>query len=779
MASKDLNVVLGLKVENFQRGIRKAQRSMNRFANQMRSAGQSLTTNVTLPIVAIGGNAIRVAAQFESAMNQVAAVSGATGKDFKDLENLAKQLGETTSFSASQAAEGMSFLAMAGLEVNDILQSMPGVLNLAAAGQMDLAQASDIASNILTGFGKDASEMNQAVDVLAKTFTSSNTNLVQLGEAMAYVAPVAASAGLQFEEVSAAVGLLGNAGIQASMAGTSLRGAISRLLNPTSEAQKILDELGITALDASGKIRPLNEIIQMLEESGATTGQIMQLFGQYAGPGMSALVSQGSDALRSLTSELENSGGTAQKIADKQLEGLNGSLKRLQSAFEGLMITIAESGLLDAATALITDLTNAVGKLAVKFRNLSPDSQKMAVAIAAVTAAIGPLLLVVSSIVKSFSVLSGIVLSTTGVVIGVVAGLVVLYYKFDDVRRIVNAVGETFLDFIQLSFNVGKAIVSLAKSKFYALTGQTDKASAAMVEFSETIEKIPERLEDLADFNTTDTTNKINELGKHLKDVFKDAVGSVNGYLGGIGSGTTPTDMSTKAPAKSTMPSGIGLGLPDNENTGGILTRNQDLLKGYYDIYMNSIDTLMQQNENRLAQEQELLELEKQKQQAHTITNTIISATQTITDSLFNAMEQGKNVFKSLTDSIKQMVVQLIKAVAQAALFSAILSLIPGGSFVGKILGSVGLATGKGSFGANFKGMLGLASGGLVTGPTMALVGEGSGTSLSNPEVVAPLDKLRSMLSGTINNNGFVASTKLQGSDLLLVVERAERNRNR
>ena len=196
MASKDLNVVLGLKVENFQRGIRKAQRSMNRFANQMRSAGQSLTTNVTLPIVAIGGNAIRVAAQFESAMNQVAAVSGATGKDFKDLENLAKQLGETTSFSASQAAEGMSFLAMAGLEVNDILQSMPGVLNLAAAGQMDLAQASDIASNILTGFGKDASEMNQAVDVLAKTFTSSNTNLVQLGEAMAYVAPVAASAGL-------------------------------------------------------------------------------------------------------------------------------------------------------------------------------------------------------------------------------------------------------------------------------------------------------------------------------------------------------------------------------------------------------------------------------------------------------------------------------------------------------------------------------------------------------------------------------------------------------
>ena len=778
MASKDLNVVLGLQVENFQKGIRKAQKSMERFARQMKSTGQSLTTNVTLPIVAIGGNALRTAAQFESAMNQVAAVSGATGKDFKDLESLAKDLGETTSFSASQAAEGMSFLAMAGLSVNDILESMPGVLNLAAAGQMDLAQASDIASNILTGFGKDASEMNQAVDVLAKTFTSSNTNLVQLGEAMAYVAPVAASAGLQFEEVSAAVGLLGNAGIQASTAGTTLRAAISRLLSPTAEAQKILNELGISALDSSGNLLPLNEIIQLLQESGASTGQIMELFGMQAGPGISALVSQGSDALRTLTSELENSGGTAQKIADKQLEGLNGSLKRLQSAFEGLMISIAESGLLDAATALITDLTNAVGKLAVKFRALSPDSQKMAVAIAAVTAAVGPLLIVVSSVVKSFSVLSGIVLSTTGVIIGVVAALVVLYYKFEDVRKIVNAVGETYLDFIQLSYNVGKAIVSLAKSKFYALTGQTDKASEAMVDFSETIEKIPEKLEDLADFKTTDTTNKINELGKHLEDVFKNAVGNVNGYLGGIGSGTTPTDMSTEAPAKAIMPSGVGLGLPDNEETGGILTRNQDLLKGYYDIYLNSIDTLMQQNENRIAQEEHLIELEKQKQQGQTITNAILSVTENITNSLFNAMEQGKNVFKALTNSIKQMIVQLIKAVAQAALFSAILSLIPGGSFVGGLLSKIGLTTGKGSFGANFKGMLGLASGGLVTGPTMALVGEGSGTSLSNPEVVAPLDKLRSML-GNMNEGRYIAETRIQGSDLLLSIERAERNRNR
>ena len=464
MASKDLNVVLGLQVENFQKGIRKAQRSMEKFARQMKSTGQSLTTNVTLPIVAIGGNALRTAAQFESAMNQVAAVSGATGKDFKDLESLAKDLGETTSFSASQAAEGMSFLAMAGFEVNDILESMPGVLNLAAAGQMDLAMASDIASNILTGFGKDASEMANAVDVLAKTFTSSNTNLVQLGEAMAYVAPVANSAGLQFEEVSAAVGLLGNAGIQASMAGTALRGAISRLLSPTAESEKILNRLGITALDSAGNLLPLNKIIEQLEKSGATTADILTIFGDRAGPGISALVDQGSESLRELTKELENSGGTAQDIADKQLEGLNGALKRLQSAFEGLMITIADSGLLDAATRLIERLTESVGKLAERWRKLAPEVQENILLIIGIAAALGPLLMIFgnlvtvgASLVGTFAKISKGILTGSATftkiipIIGTVITLLIGMYKNSE--RFRNSIGPL----LSSIGNLGKA----------------------------------------------------------------------------------------------------------------------------------------------------------------------------------------------------------------------------------------------------------------------------------------------------------------------------------
>jgi len=830
MASKDLNVILGLQVENFQKGIRKAQRSMEKFARQMKSTGQSLTTNVTLPIVAIGGNALRTAAQFESAMNQVAAVSGATGKDFKDLESLAKDLGETTSFSASQAAEGMSFLAMAGLSVNDILESMPGVLNLAAAGQMDLAQASDIASNILTGFGKDASEMNQAVDVLAKTFTSSNTNLVQLGEAMAYVAPVAASAGLQFEEVSAAVGLLGNAGIQASMAGTTLRASISRLLSPTAEAQKILNELGISALDSEGNIRPLNEIVQMLEKSGASTAQIMEIFGERAGPGMAALVLQGSDALRSLTYELENSGGTAQKIADKQLEGLNGSLKRLQSAFEGLMISIAEGGLLDAATRLIEKLTAAVGRLSERFKNLSPEMQENILLIAGIAAAAGPLLMIFGNLVSVGSTLYGVFgklkigfmggaagLSRFIPIIGTAIALFTAMLKNSE--RLRNSFGPLFRAF----GNVGKAIINLVDTVISVIPG-FDGLNSVFKLLGDNLAIVLEGL--------TNIINGLLELDfKKLGAGFLDFIG-VGGVRRALGDGKTfgeayaegikegvknkfsnaeidslyapfkqqfipgitplpQTTATGKSTAKPFIPSPTTVADPSsiapkveesfgskafaqailyttelNNRTAEYVGLLQTGTEGQL-TFAESVRAITDRQQEALALRQQEIEEQNRLTTEQTKYNAVLQATTTITDSIFNALEQGKNVFKSLIQGIKQMVVQLIKAVAQAALFASILNI---------------LGLGTGSFLGSFKSILGipgLASGGLVTGPTMALVGEGSGTSLSNPEVVAPLDKLRSMLSGTVNNNGFVASTKLQGSDLLLVVERAERNRNR
>ena len=423
-------------------------KSIQNVGQSVSKAGGTLTKSVTLPIVGIGAAAVATAAEFEKSMNRVRAVSGATGDDFDALRDQAAELGRTTAFTAGQAAEGMSFLAMAGFKTTDILESMPGVLQLAAAGQMDLAEAADIASNVLTGYGKTADEMTNVVDILAKTFTSANTDLSQLGEAMTYAAPVAASAGVQFEEAAAAIGLMGNAGIQGSMAGTSLRNAIAALLDPTRKQYAAMKDLGLTVTDATGQLLPFEDIVRQLGESGATTSDFITIFGKRAGPAMAALVDQGADALADLTSELENAGGTAQSIADTQLQGLQGQLTKLKSAFEGLMISIADSGLLDRATVLMEQLTAGVGQLTAKFESLSPSTQNIILKMAAIAAAIGPVLLIVGKLISSvgaiIAVFNPLTLKIALVVAAVAALAAGFMYLWNNSETLRNTVMEAW-----------------------------------------------------------------------------------------------------------------------------------------------------------------------------------------------------------------------------------------------------------------------------------------------------------------------------------------------
>ncbi|MFJ1653521.1 phage tail tape measure protein [Streptomyces sp. NPDC088337] len=348
--------------DNASRTFNRVGGAAGRLSRQGQGIGTALAAGFKVGTVAAAGltfNVLKTSGDFEKSMNQVRAVSGATGKEFEALREQAKELGATTKYTASQAADGMGFLAMTGYKANQILAAMPGTLSLAAAGNMDLAQAADISSNIMTGYGFKAKETNRIVDVLAKTFTSTNTDLIQLGEAMKYAGPVAHAAGVKFEQASAAIGLMGNAGLQASMAGTSLRGAITRLLAPTKQISDRLKKLGITVKDSHGKLLPLDQIIRQLEKSGAKTGDMMTIFGQRAGPAMLALVEQGSGSLVKLTKELEKSGGTADRVAKIQMEGLQGQLVSLKSAWEGLMIEIGDLGLLNLATKGLEGLTTA------------------------------------------------------------------------------------------------------------------------------------------------------------------------------------------------------------------------------------------------------------------------------------------------------------------------------------------------------------------------------------------------------------------------------------
>jgi TP901 family phage tail tape measure protein len=435
-------------------------KSTKRVFDQVGKLGAGMTAMGAGMAVGLGA-AVKTTADFESAMSRVGALSGATDKELESLTKTAKDLGATTSFSASEAASGMSFLAQAGYETSDIIASMPGLLNAAAAGQLDLATASDITSNILSGFGLEAAETSRVADVLTKTFTSSNVDMQMLGETFKYLGPTANSLGLSLEELAAATGILGSAGIQGSMVGTSLSMSLTRLASPTKEAAGLMEELGFNAFDSQGKMLPLNEIIERLQAStkGLTDEQRMHaistIFGAESMKSMLTLLEAGPGTLSKFTGELQNAGGTAEEIATKQLNNLNGQFTILKSGVEGMAISLG-TALLPAISLLTSGIQGAVNW----FNGLNPAVQSTIAVVAALTAGLlvvgGPLLMIIGfipQIVAGFTALSAAVttagpviaglMGPIGIIIGgivaVGAALVVAYNKVSWFRDGVNA----------------------------------------------------------------------------------------------------------------------------------------------------------------------------------------------------------------------------------------------------------------------------------------------------------------------------------------------------
>ncbi|MCK9514071.1 MAG: phage tail tape measure protein [Pigmentiphaga sp.] len=332
------------------------------------SAAGALTEMAAGKIMSALNGPIDAAAQFEESMALVRAVTAnITGEEFAALTAQARELGASTAFSASQAAEGMAFLAKAGFTAREQLAAMPSMLALARAGSTDLGQAADIASNILSGFGLEAEEMARVADVMVATFTTANTDIPMLGETMKYIAPVARAAGMSFEEAAAMAGLLGNAGIQASQAGTTLRSMLTRLAAPGGEAAKTLDALGISVSDADGNMRNIVELIGDVGSAIENLGTAEQLqiigtvFGRQAAAGAAEMLAQGT-SIAEYVEQLSNSGGRAAQVASDMGDNLRGARVEFTSAIEGLNISLGTI-LLPTMTEIARTATRVVQNL--------------------------------------------------------------------------------------------------------------------------------------------------------------------------------------------------------------------------------------------------------------------------------------------------------------------------------------------------------------------------------------------------------------------------------
>ena len=287
---------------------------------------------------------ISTAAAFQQSMAGVQATLGPNGTAgaMEKLTTQAKEMGSTTAFSASEAADGMKFLAQAGFDTDEIMSALPDTLALASAGGLELGEAADIASNVLSGMRLETDDLAGVVDGLAAAASNSNTDVSQMGSAFAQVAPGAAAAGVSFEETAAALGVLADNGIQAGAGGTALDAALRTMIKPTKEAEEAAKKLGLTFTDATGNVRPMVDIVADLEEKNVSAKDALVLFGEEGGRAINALVGSGSMRLQSLQTTIENSGGAAQHMADVQMNTFEGAMKTLGSATEGLMITVGE-----------------------------------------------------------------------------------------------------------------------------------------------------------------------------------------------------------------------------------------------------------------------------------------------------------------------------------------------------------------------------------------------------------------------------------------------------
>jgi TP901 family phage tail tape measure protein len=458
MAFQELIIKIGARLDDFKKGLSSAESQLQQFGKQATQIGKNLSLALTTPLTGFAALTLNTFGNFEASLNKASAITGATGKDFDKLKNKARELGATTQFSASQAADAITFLGQAGFSANKILESLDDTLKLASSSGLDLGRSADIVSNVLTGFRLETSELGKTVDILSKAFTTSNQDLDQLSEALKFVGPVASSFGTSIEESVAAIGALSDAGLQGSVAGTGLRRVLSVL---GAEAEK----LGIVTTDSAGKLRPLADIIEDIEKKGLTASQALEIFGDRGGPAISVLLARGSESLRQYTKELENSGGTADRLANVQTQGLNGALKALRSGFEELQLRIGESGLADAAQKLVERLTGLIRKLS----ELDSTTISVITAIAALVAGLGPALIALGSIAKllpvlatGFTALTGPIGLITIAVAAAVGGLVLLNNELERTKKIAGEVRQEQLEITTES--IRKEVDELAES---------------------------------------------------------------------------------------------------------------------------------------------------------------------------------------------------------------------------------------------------------------------------------------------------------------------------
>lgn len=723
----DLIVRIGADTRGLNTALGNVKKTMGAATKNIQNLGRNMSMGITAPLALMGAASFQVAADFEQSMAKVKAVSGATGAEFKKLEDNAKSLGSTTRFTASEVAALQLEYAKLGFSADEITEVTEATLNLAQATGSDLAQSAEVAGATLRGFGLDASETQRVTDVMAESFSSSALDMSSFQASMKYVAPVAKAAGVSIEETTAMLARMADSGIKGSQAGTSLR--------------MIFQQLAAGGGDVTEKL-------SALASEGLTLDAAFDEVGRRAQTALLVL-GENEEETKRLTQAFLESAGAAKGMADIMDDTADGAMLRMKSAIEGVQIVIGT-----ALAPLMVKLSRLVAGLAIRFNGMSKGGQAVAIAMAAFAAAIGPMLLIIPQLV-------------TGIKL---------------VRVAMISLNTTMLANPYLL--AGAALMTIVSAVVLLNKGAAGAA-----------EKVAELRDELAGMEQDEAIRAAAKRVKEQEAAIQEQINGIKLLRAQI----RGSDSIERKVHNSTM-----FRMRDE------LTVMEEVLTGYKAVHAELEQGLAVSNEVVEAEEQKgeviatvTKEVDKQTESLGSLINrleqTKVAAIQ-LSDpkalgGLMNMLEETKVDFSALAETVddgskkiannmvsifsslmrngknfgemmkKVLMDLLIQMAALAAAFALLSLFLPGSDVV---------ADGFGSF---MKGGLSLpafADGGIVSGPTMGLIGEYPGAK-TNPEVIAPLDKLRSMLGG----QNVTVVGKISGRDILLTSELNAIDRNR
>lgn len=460
-----------------------AGQKMQDVGGKLEGVGKKMMP-VTAAITGLGAVAVKTAADFDSSMSQVAAVSGASGDDLERLRDKAREMGAQTQFSASEAADAMNYMAMAGWKTEDMLGGVEGIMNLSAASGEELAAVSDIVTDGLTAFGLSAQDSGRMADVMAAASSNANTNVSMLGESYKYCASTAGAMGYSLEDVTESLGLMANAGVKGSQAGNTLKNAMINLAKPTDAMAATMKQYNISITNSDGSMKSWNEVVANLRTSlgglseAEQTAAVATLFGKEATAGMLSVINAAPEDIEKLNGAISNSSGSAKEMAETMQDNLNGQLKKLQGQLSELAISIGE-----VLMPVIRSIVERLKGLVEKFNGLSDGQKKVIVVVGLLVAAIGPVILIIGKFATAIGAIMTIAPTLTAVLGAVKIAFAAIGGPVTIIIALITALVLKFIHAYNTSEEFRNKVNAAFAGVKNAVTGALSAAAAKVKEF--------------------------------------------------------------------------------------------------------------------------------------------------------------------------------------------------------------------------------------------------------------------------------------------------------